>query len=368
MQYPSSAMALKFLLALFSIALSLVVGELAARAIWGAPAWTDKRVVFFSSKTWKRDPTGALRYAPDAQLRAVSIFGNQVEFDVRFRTNNLGFIDPVNYAPDASKRGKEGVVFVGDSLTAGYHGGAPWVPRLRDQAQKLRPEIEIYNLGVGAVGVINFTRLAKSVETELDFQKIVFLMITEDIYRNQWRPFERDGTLYLCPEAKTKKTCRSEPSRMLVLNDNDLGVDQMQAIMKEKGVIQPARGVLEWWMRESFIGARLRPLIIGETPNTRAKPSQGMMERLFADWLEAVKTEFGPKEIVVVHLPTKADVYAGHFALDAASRAQSAGIEYISLLEECDLEFDDYFAIDGHPNSRGYQKILQCVGSALDLI
>lgn len=358
----------KLLLAVFSFALSLVVGELGARLIWGPPGWTDQRVVFFSTNTWRRDPMGAMRYTPDATVRTVAIYGNQIEYDARFQVNNLGFIDRIDYETENAKHQENGIAFVGDSFTAGFHNNRPWVPRLRDRAQELHPEIEIYNLGVGAIGVFDFTRLAESAATELNFEKIVFLLITDDLNRKQWKPIERGGVLHLCPEDARRRACLSGPSRILVLDENDTSIDEMMAIIDEKGLIPPSQGILDWWTRNTFIGSRLRSRLVGEVAAGPPAPAPDMLERQFARWLLELQEKFSDKEIVLIHLPTKDDVLQGHFSIDAASQARSAGFEYVSLLEQCNLEIDDYFTIDGHPNDRGYQKILECVGSALDLI
>ena len=119
-----ASMVPKFLLALLSCALTLLVGELGVRAIWGPPAWTDLRVVFFSTHTWQRDPMGAMRYTPSATVRTVAIYGDRVEYDARFRVNNLGFIDRIDYQTEVEAETEtenpksQRIAFVGDSFTA----------------------------------------------------------------------------------------------------------------------------------------------------------------------------------------------------------------------------------------------------------
>lgn len=358
----------KFFLALLVCTLTLLVGELGIRAVWGAPAWTDRRVVFFSTETWQRDAMGAMRYKPSTTIRTVAIYGDRVEYDARFPVNNLGFVDRIDYGVETDDREQDHIAFVGDSFTAGFHGSDPWVPRLRDRARELQPGIQIYNLGIGAVGVHDFTRLAKSASEELNFQKIVFLLLTNDLYRRQWLPVERDGFLYLCPENPRGKACPSGRSRILVLPDNDLSIEELLSIIEERKLIAPVEGVVDWWTRNTFIGSNFRPLLFHDLRVKPPKPKPAALEKYLVRWLREIQIEFRDKEVVLIHLPTKADVLQGHFDIDVASQARSFGIEYISLLERCDFGIDDFYPIDGHPNDRGYQKFLECVGAALDLI
>jgi hypothetical protein len=69
--------------------------------------------------------------------------------------------------------------FVGDSFTAGFHGGTPWAPALRDRARRANPDLQIYNLGVSGTGFEHFSRLLKSFATEVDFSDIVILAISD---------------------------------------------------------------------------------------------------------------------------------------------------------------------------------------------
>jgi hypothetical protein len=67
-----------------------------------------------------------------------------IVYDVRFTTNDLGFIDHEDYSSDGDRPADAPrLVFVGDSYTAGFHGGTPWVPALRDDARRADPDLAI---------------------------------------------------------------------------------------------------------------------------------------------------------------------------------------------------------------------------------
>ncbi len=58
---------------------------------------------------------------------------------------------------------------------------------------------------------------------------------------------------------------------------------------------------------------------------------------------------------------------SGRLGADASPEIRAAGFPYVSLLDACDLTPADYLVVDRHPNARGYDKILECVGEALSL-
>jgi hypothetical protein len=131
---------------------------------------------------------------------------------VRFRTNDLGFIDHEDYlVPGQSRADAPRYAFVGDSFTAGFHGGTPWVPALRDRARKTNPDLQIYNLGVSGTGFDHFGRLLKSFATDVDFSEIVILAISDDFERPFWPPPPR-GNVH----------CRRSPERPWLRRDRPL--------------------------------------------------------------------------------------------------------------------------------------------------
>ena len=58
----------------------------------------------------------------------------------------------------------------------------------------------------------------------------------------------------------------------------------------------------------------------------------------------------------------------GRYYVGVGDDVREAGLDYLSLLEHCDLDASDYHAVDPHPNRSGYDKILRCVGRELDLL
>jgi len=84
------------------------------------------------SPTFQTDSQGAVRYVENQRIRSAIVAANHTVYDVRCRTNRLGFIDHEDYVVGPSGRSSDArrYAFVGDSLAAGMHGGTPWVVAL----------------------------------------------------------------------------------------------------------------------------------------------------------------------------------------------------------------------------------------------
>jgi hypothetical protein len=352
-------------LACIAVLAAWALTEAAARALLGPPPFPAERVAVFSRPSWRHDAAGALRYAPRSTIRTLAVYGDRVEYDVTFRTNNLGFVDDRNYyIYDALD--KRRIAFVGDSFTAGFHGGTPWVPRLREQVQHANPRVEIYNLGVGAAGLPNFVDLVRSADRELDFDEIVVLFITHDLYRPRVRVIEHDRRIHLCGAEESRKTCRARESWLLVMDDPEADRDAIFARIRASGQAQDPDSLAVWLQRNTYLGYGLS--VRGALEASFEAGRQSYAERSWSrDELSRLREDFPEAPITFLQIPEKAEVARGEYFVDSVSAIRQAGFDYVSLLEVCDLVLDDYHRIDGHPHQEGYAKISECVAEALGL-
>ena len=83
------------LLLLGSVALSCAVAEFGLRQFRPVAARHEK-IWMLSSPTFQTDSQGAVRYVENQRIRAAIVAANHIVYDVRYRTNNLGFMDHEN--------------------------------------------------------------------------------------------------------------------------------------------------------------------------------------------------------------------------------------------------------------------------------
>ena len=356
-------LSLRIALALGGIALGWLLFEAAARVALGAPASGEERIAYFSPGFWQlRD--GAVRYAPERSLRAVAVYGERIEYDVRFETNDLGFVDDRDYASGPPAGTTTRYAFVGDSFTAGVHGGeGPWPAALRASARAGGNPIEIYNLGVDAASLEQFAALLRSVRGEIAFDRLVFLFIGDDLLRFAWKPVEVGRRIVTCPLDENEQRCAARPSRMRTLPSPDATHEEILADARASGLQGGSRA----W-RERVLGSTHAGAAWTRWQRARERDARGPLRIDLGPWLRGLAQTFGKRAVTFLHIPERHETRAGRYAIEPGTQIEAAGFRYVPLLDACDFTRGDYLPIDGHFGAQGYAKLARCVGHVLGLL
>ena len=340
----------RFIVVLVATLVAFALVEVAVRFIPSTTTLQETRRLLTSSR-FALDGRGVPRLTPRQRVRSVLKIADSVEFDVSYQTNNLGFVDHDDYA---RAPGGRALAVVGDSFTAGVEGGRPWLPKLRDELRQTTPHLQIYNLGTGAAGVRQFADLLDSVASELDFDAIVVLAITDDFYRITWRPETADDGLYLCGKHEPREDCIRR-RRIADVIDSDAPLPSHEAEIDFATAAAPPPLTLREVLRRSRLLVMLK----------RSWDAYGgTRSRLFAEnaaALSAMRVRFPKLPIDFVQLPQKHEVSAGRYDRDLRSEVEAAGLSYHAALTTCPWSLDLFYARDGHPNGRGYEALSQCV-------
>ena len=334
-----------------ALALGWGIVELMGRLVFGLHPITEDRIALFTSPNWVADGR-SVRWSPNTRIRTLAIYGDRIEYDVRFQTNDLGYIDHRDYGATSAVPTDQRWAFIGDSLTAGHHGGTPWVPVLRDAAKGS----EIYNLGVSGVGIGQFLPNLNVADRHLDFANVVFLFISDDLTRRPWRPVVADGRIVMCPLGVDDADCAQSTVPMFVLQDPDADPTEIFASLERKALL--ASGPMAWLERRSLVFAALR-----DTPE--AEPE---VHADIRDWLDHLTRRHGDKALHFLQIPEKHEVARGALELPLGDQIQAAGHHYVSLLDACAFRTEHYFPHDPHLRADGYAELRRCVGRVLGLL
>ena len=351
------------LLLLGSVAVTCSVAEFGLRHFRPVAARHEK-IWMLSSPTFQTDSQGAVRYVENQRIRSVVVAANHIVYDVRYRTNNLGFIDHEDYGVGPSVRRSDArrYAFVGDSFTAGVHGGTPWVAAIRDEARRTDPDLEIYNLGVEGTGFEQFSRLLDSASTQLEFSEIVILALSDDFWRPMWHPLVQGDELRFCGlEASATECLQGPPVARIV--DEGLTQTELLALATRLRADPPSgsRPFRQFLVDHSRLGG----LVYAQYRKFKLPRSKGLQESL--SWLAHIRHAFPGKRIQLIHLPTIAEVAGADYELHPEEKVQALGIAYFPALKECTWPEKMFHADDGHPNAAGYEAIARCVSDHLRL-
>ena len=343
---------------LVSLIICLVIGELGIRLLNLTPVNTSSSALMFSSETFQLDANGAVRYLPNKNMRTVAVYKGEIEYDVDFHTNNLGFVDYEDYGMEGDPN-KRYYAFVGDSFTAGLHGGEPWVPKLHKDIKN--NGIEIYNLGVSGTGFEHFYRLLDSVKAQLSITHIVVLAISKDLRRGFWYPLTSTSDIRFCLENEKETECSERPPIAKVIpfasTHEDILKVANDAASEKTNSLSVSRKILKYSKLLVFIARALR--------NLMEKDDYEYIEVTLRS-LRNIRDKFPLAEIHLIHLPEKQEVIKGDYLVEHLGKSiREIGIMYFPALKECKWSDRMFFVQDGHPNNFGYKSIAKCVSSYL---
>jgi hypothetical protein len=347
-----------------SIVFALLIGELAIRLIKPVYDYRD-RSLLFSSPTFKVYSGGSVRYFPNEKIREIAIYGDKIEYDVLYNTNNLGFVDSKNYIQE-SVAGKKYYALVGDSFTTGVNGGTPWVPKLRSN----KANAEVYNFGVAATGFDHFYRLLHDMKDRLKITHVIIVAITDDFYRGYWHPSVVNDTISFCSESGPHSRCQPVPVASIIplnISEKDLReisgkkYKQIRAKIDELNAANGLRSKIESLLYDDSAIYYYTKVLL-DSYKRQHQPSN---IDYALESMRQIKAEFPLAEIHLIHLPQKYEVKTKNYHINIAGQVNELGIKYYPALEKCSWTMDMFFPRDGHPNNYGYENIAKCVSSYL---
>ena len=311
----------------------------------------DRRVIFFDGPSPVFKNNGDIfTYVPNANLQNRTVFlkdeGFTIEYDYRFKTNNLGLTQDADVLPE-----RRSLLLLGDSFTEGQ-GAEPWFREVSPMIDRLG--YQPVNGGVMGTGFQQWLKLAQYLAAkDIDIRKLVVFFISDDYHRTVWNI---PPGVFECVSGSS--LCRAENSYLYRLPPLDKMSSWIASVKAARGPLRPHLQLkLASLMPASYSAYwRLRQLIIF------AHAEQGSH-----DAIAKLINTYGKENIAFVHLPQKDEIERGPNALGMKARGaiEEAGAKLIDGFELCKLTPGDYYPDDDHPNKEGYAKIATCAADVI---
>ena len=359
------------LLIFVSIIVAAALSELFLRLSGVGSFSIKERVLFMTLPSFVENNRVGVRYSPNSRVRSVAIYGDHIDYDVTFETNNMGFVDLVPYE---NKPSKHQVAFVGDSFTASSGSSVPWVVQLRETS--LFTNAQLFNFGVGGTGVLAFVQRLNALLKEFDFQEVIFVVISDDFYRVLWAPVATDDGVWFCPKienyvcpnspvptissmeyADSKSSLLARASRIYEQASPKIEESMFLRGMKEARIYTLACDVL--FLKFGFSGAEM---FCPHLRNYRLTERTKNID-IFANSVNAmaeIVSEHPEIKFRVFHVPEKSEVVSRKYSVDLTDEMRSVGVEYHQTLFECNWDRSLYFKNDAHLNPKGYSFLANC--------
>ncbi len=348
-----------------AVAVVLLI-ETAGRLLVPVRGAASDRVAFFTRGSFAGAGDGGVAYAAKQLLRTIAVHGRSIAYDVRFPTNDFGLIDEIDYG-DTSHTAPAGenkplgrtIAVAGESFTAGYHGGGPWILDLRERLRAQEPWAQVYNLGVDGVGLSNALPLLERINRVVPISDVLIVAVSEALLRAPFQPVEDEAGIRFCAVATPKELCLASkpvhPTFTEPFADAD-ALRQAEAFRQTWAAVGTGR-LVEFLKYQTVLGALAYRVI------EQRRYARFGAENL--NRLAEITQRFPNVKLAVLHLPDKREVMTAAYAAALGEVVRSRGYGYFSGLERCALEQGDFHANDHHPNAKGYAKIASCAASVL---
>lgn len=323
----------------------------------------DKRFLFISDKNFVARDNGLWTYKPNTKIRSIATYKFSfteawIEYDCSFNTNEFGLID-TNF--EAGMKNADYLV-LGDSFTEG-HGGCSWLTKETVTGQ----EKVIINGGLMGVGVRSFLELERWLSTQVKIENVVVIAISNDFYRgiaNDW--------------IKQGEKCFQE--RQCTFNDYWWAVDssifndthKIKQISDERyghrftGKDEKNELIKEVSFYSTIFYAIHKYLTLVREAPAKSDVDAFKIKQLDLNIaaLKQLKARYPNLKLMLVPQRDELSLF-GSKNMDTQileSRLAQDNIQY----SVCDLSISDFMYIDGHPSSRGYDKVRMCLFDLFD--
>lgn len=356
------------LLTIFSILITLMVVEIILRLFLGHILFSGSSVrsLYYSSPNAETTQNGSVHYAPNMPIRSIAVYYNQIEYDTKHHSNNLGFLSDLDY----HKEDKKGVIFLGDSFTAGDGSASPWLPIL----DKKYPDINLYSLGVSGTGQVNFYSIFENYQDDLNYDTVVIMSISDDLTRPMWHPVEKDRWLVFCLDEPMDKECKNGKKIAHLI---DYAIDKKTLLLPEELYLVKAYRVLKSKF-EAYIKSKAPQLAIiksssvpekskiEESKVVKKSPEKPEINLEYIAKIKLLADQKG-KKVIFVHLPEKNETILKRYRYDVGQKIKDMGIEYHPILQKYQFDISMFHVHDGHPNDKGYAYISSIIEDILKL-
>jgi hypothetical protein len=318
---------------------------------WSTPG-RDRKVDFYDGPgTIFENHQDIFTYLPHSEMRSVTAFFSDhdyaVEYDYRFRTNNLGLVQNADVVPE-----RDSLLLVGDSFTEGV-GAEPWFGLVSPAIEKLG--YQPVNGGVLGTGFRQWLKLDRYLAAKnTQVRKLVVLFISDDYHRPVWNI---SPSLSQCLSAP--RLCRVEDSYYYRLPPQEEMSSWIEKVRTARGPFKP---------QLKFSAGALLPV----THYVYTFFKQAIMFKKAEQESNAAIDDlikiYGAKNIAFLHLPQKDEVGHGPNGLGLRARGaiKGAGGKLFDGFSLCQLTKADYYPNDNHPNKGGYRKIVTCVTNVIN--
>lgn len=347
-----------FLVVVFCLALLEVLCHVLPKSFYEF----DYRYLYFSRNALRNIDDAYWTYTPNTHVRSVTMYSYPasppiLEGDVTLETNNLGLVQRTDLEKD-----QKTIALIGDSFTEGQPCD-PWFYSLEDDFHKKTRDCQLVNMGLMGTGPQHWERLFTDINKEYPIGKILILFIQNDFERSI---FTWDEHQMHCIDIE------------ICTDDYWYGIDrsasQEEIISMTKSRERQRHGnstmtlldgfLRRWLYSYRYIRATMKSITDAKAYMTQSAYKEAVEKNMAA--IRRIVSEVGKDNAVFLSISSRPEAERHAFEektlrLVGELAALTSAAQIRSLL----LEPGDFSDYDGHPNTRGYEKIKNTAAAIL---
>lgn len=352
---------------LLVLGLSLLLLELVGLLIPSNHYYWHNRQLFASLGAFRPiGDQGLWTYQPNSHIQTAATYflskqHGWLEYRCKLQTNTFG-LTQTNF----TNQKQVDFLVLGDSFTEGL-GGCPWLTKENLEAHKI--SATVINGGLQGGGIKNFELLTRWLESQVQIKNIFLVVISNDFKRgliaNAWKNHDaclKDGQ------------CSDNPEEDFVWGfDPKASDEQILEMGRRRFAFASSNHKLSTTLHNLALyhSFTYRLFLQYKTAFSKPKHPPETVDQLAGNHLiqgnfaalNALRSRYPNLQLILI--PQRDEVgLLGAPNLDTQVVKQRLTQEQVPFTQ-CDLTSADYMPIDGHPNAKGYQKILRCT---LDLL
>lgn len=307
-------------------------------------------------------------YTPNSNIRVSAIYGDTIEYDYTFKTDEFGF----RKTHSCQNPGRDGmkIAIAGDSFTEGLGSSISWVQQL-EKMICLRGTSTI-NTAMAGYGIEDMNHSLAFTRNSLNTRKAIIGLIQDDIWRlhvpmissSECSVYNHKD--YKCGETVTWWHVASDMSRK--------GRLRFARTKQFYGVV-PLFKVSSLLVVENIRNLVRKVLVfsgLAEKLLMKITLTQDVVFRS-ASAMDMIIQSYGVENVLIFLLPTKNDLGLEGTATQRLLRNQGFKLFRRSLstspkiidIRDCPLSSSHFHVADGHPNTTGQALLGKCAVSKL---
>ena len=323
------------------------------------PSNNSRLMTLSGGKLFSSMQTDLRRYEANRRYRSVGVYGNKIDFDYYFDTDEYGYREVY----DCKRKTNKKLVITGDSFTEAQGADTSWTYTVQKDFCDIGYDSVM--LGMNGYSIIDMEHSSAFAKNSLGATKLIVGIIPSDLYRNKTRLFatEECSAMYVSgkkvPCGKSHATWWHVPMEM-----SDEDIKSFASKRYDVGLIRAIKNLVK-----PYVGGLYVQYFANDGVSEEDKSKSRLNASLAS--MKAMISDYSAHNIMLVIIGRKHD-YGLKQADEKSMNKLNNDLEnfkgempgdliIFDARRKCNMTAKDFHDIDNHPSTKGQISLGNCV-------